>query len=96
MRFGRGARKRPLAAHTMAAPEGVENLVEPLPIGARRAEQRSQRRFSVVGRAANGKREDRKRIARLRKPTLKPLSRSVRANEASLSRIGLPTSRTVG
>ena len=36
---------RPRAAHALAAPPGVESLVEALPVRTRRAQQRAQRRF---------------------------------------------------
>ena len=77
VRFGEPARRRvargrlarndlPLT-HALAAPEGVENLVEPLPIGMGRAEQRAQCRLERR-RLRRGRRgENRERVARFGK-----------------------------
>ena len=72
-------------------PIGVEDLVEALPVGMGRAEQRAQRRLE----RRRPRRERRVRIASASpvsaSPTLKPLSRSVRAKPARRRRVGGPS-----
>src|SRR5262249_42818484 len=62
--FRRNARKRTHSTHMEAEPMGVENLVESVPIGMRRAEQRSERGPQRGRSPCNGVREDRECITR--------------------------------
>src|SRR6516225_10327473 len=56
--------------HMEAEPMGVENLVEPLPIGMRRAEQRSERGPQRGRSRCNGMCKDRECITRFREADL--------------------------
>ena len=88
--------------HAAAEPVGVEDLVEPLPVGRRGAEQRAQRRLAATTPPGRRRRSrGSQRVARLRQPDARShcraaCARSRRAAAACRRRSRLGPWRRIG
>ncbi len=89
----RRAGKRARLTQPMAVPEGVEDLVEALPIGMRGAKQRAQRRLQRGGTRGDRRGEDGQRIAGLGEADLEAVI-AQRARETGKPPAGGPTETT--